>query len=153
MNFAVYKYIIGYLKFTYEEDTLISVEYSKECDNFGSKTTFTEEINKQFSEYFNGERKEFNIKYKLSGTSFEQRVYKALSEISYGEVRTYKDIAIMVGSEKAYRAVGMANNKNKLLIIIPCHRVIGVNNKLVGFACGLDVKEYLLNLEKSNNNE
>ena len=80
-----------------------------------------------------------------------KRVWKELIQIPYGETRTYKQIAQKIGNEKASRAVGMANNKNPIPIIIPCHRVIGANNKLVGYALGLDKKEFLLDLEKSNN--
>ena len=82
------------------------------------------------------------------GTSFQQKVWAALREIPYGETRSYKEIAAMVGNEKACRAVGMANNRNPLPIFIPCHRVVGANGKLVGYAGGLDVKTFLLNLEK-----
>ena len=74
----------------------------------------------------------------------------ALKKIPYGETRTYKDIAKAIGNEKASRAVGMANNKNNIPIIIPCHRVIGSNGSLVGYALGLDVKKYLLDLERKN---
>jgi len=73
-----------------------------------------------------------------------------LYEIPYGETRTYKDIAISIGKPKAYRAVGLANNRNPIAIIVPCHRVIGYNGKLTGYACGLDVKEFLLKLEENN---
>ena len=82
-----------------------------------------------------------------NGTEFQIKVWKALTEIPYGETRSYKDIAISIGNEKACRAVGMANNKNPIPIIIPCHRVIGANKKLVGYAGGLDLKERLLDLE------
>ena len=82
------------------------------------------------------------------GTPFQQKVWAALQEIPYGETRSYKEIAAMVGNEKACRAVGMANNRNPLPIFIPCHRVVGTNGKLVGYAGGLDVKTFLLELEK-----
>ena len=77
-----------------------------------------------------------------------QSVWKALEQIPYGETRTYKEIADAVGNPKASRAVGMANHRNPIPIIIPCHRVIGSNNKLVGYGLGLDMKQYLLELEK-----
>ena len=80
--------------------------------------------------------------------SFQLKVWKALQSIPYGETRSYKDIAIAVGSPKATRAVGMANNRNPIAIIIPCHRVIGSNGKLVGYGGGMHVKEFLLNLEQ-----
>ena len=105
---------------------------------------------KQLDEYFAGIRKEFDIPIKLEGTDFQIKVWKELLKIPYGETCTYLDIAKHIGNPKAYRAVGMANNKNKIMIIIPCHRVIGSNKKLVGYAGGLDVKEKLLKLEKEN---
>ena len=80
--------------------------------------------------------------------SIFRKVWKQLLNIPYGEVRTYKEIAEKIGNSKASRAVGMANNKNPIPIIIPCHRVIGSNNKLVGYALGLDMKKYLLDLER-----
>ena len=85
-----------------------------------------------------------------SGTEFQQKVWKALKDIPYGKTKSYKDIAAAVGNEKACRAVGMANNRNPISIIIPCHRVIGKNGKLVGYGGGLEIKEYLLKLESDN---
>ena len=85
----------------------------------------------------------------LKGTDFQKQVWQALLKIPFGETRSYKQIAEAIGNPKAVRAVGMANNKNPLLIVVPCHRVIGTNGKLVGYAVGLDKKEYLLRLEGS----
>ncbi len=109
------------------------------------------ETEKQLTEYFNKTRTKFDLPLDPQGTDFMKRVWKELIQIPYGETRTYKQIAQKIGNEKASRAVGMANNKNPIPIIIPCHRVIGANNKLVGYALGLDKKEFLLDLEKSNN--
>ena len=109
------------------------------------------EAEKQLTEYFNKTRTKFDLPLAPQGTDFMKRVWKELIKIPYGETRTYKQIAQKIGNEKASRAVGMANNKNPIPIIIPCHRVIGANNKLVGYALGLDKKEFLLNLEKNNN--
>ncbi|MBE6050453.1 MAG: methylated-DNA--[protein]-cysteine S-methyltransferase [Clostridium sp.] len=102
---------------------------------------------KQISEYLEGNRKEFDFPIYLEGTEFQKKVWDTLRKIPYGETRSYKDIAIMVGNEKASRAVGGANNKNPIIIAVPCHRVIGKNGKLVGFGCGIDVKEKLLDIE------
>lgn len=99
-------------------------------------------------EFLDGKRKEFTFDIEPEGTDFQKKVWKALRDIPYGETRTYKDIAIKIGNEKACRAVGLANNKNPIVLAIPCHRVIGSNGKLVGFGGGLDVKQQLLNLEK-----
>lgn len=109
------------------------------------------ETEKQLIEYFNKTRKKFELPIEPKGTEFMKKVWKELINIPYGETRTYGQIAKNIGNEKASRAVGMANNKNPIPIIIPCHRVIGANNKLIGYALGLDKKEFLLNLEKSNN--
>lgn len=101
----------------------------------------------QLTEYFSGDRTEFDLPLSLHGTEFQQKVWNALREIPYGETRTYKEIAEIVGSPKGCRAVGMANNRNPIAIVIPCHRVIGNNGSLTGYAGGLELKEYLLELE------
>lgn len=103
---------------------------------------------KELKEYFKGERKVFSFPHRAFGTDFQCRVWKALEEIPYGEVRSYKEVAVMAGSPKACRAVGMANHKNPLPIVVPCHRVIGSNGKLTGYAGGLDIKRHLLELER-----
>lgn len=100
--------------------------------------------------YQERKRKSFDLPLKVEGTEFQKKVWKALCSIPYGETRSYKEIAIQIGNERACRAVGMANNKNPIGILIPCHRVIGTNHKLVGYAGGLDKKEFLLKLEKEN---
>jgi methylated-DNA-[protein]-cysteine S-methyltransferase len=102
----------------------------------------------QLEAYFSGKLKSFNVKLAPEGTEFQKSVWKALCEIPYGETQTYKDIAISIGNPKAYRAVGFANNRNPIAIIVPCHRVIGANGKLTGYASGLDVKAFLLRLEE-----
>ena len=102
----------------------------------------------QLREYFAGKRTEFDLPLALEGTEFQLKVWKALQDIPFGIVRSYKDIAVAVGNVKACRAVGMANNRNPISIIVPCHRVVGHNGKLVGYGGGLPTKEYLLELEK-----
>ena len=106
------------------------------------------EVDKQMKEYFEGERKEFDLPLRPEGTDFQKKVWNALLEIPFGETRSYQDIANAVGSPKACRAVGMANHQNPIIIVIPCHRVIGKNGKLVGYGGGLSMKEKLLLLEK-----
>lgn len=105
---------------------------------------------KQLNEYFLGKRKYFDFKFKQEGTAFRQSVWEALLKIPYGETRSYKDIAVSIENPLACRAVGQANNKNKLPIVIPCHRVIGTDNSFVGYAGGLGIKKYLIELEKHN---
>lgn len=102
----------------------------------------------QLNEYFNGKRRNFNLPLAPEGTDFMMRVWKALQTIPYGETRSYKEVAMMTGNVKACRAVGMANNRNPIPIIIPCHRVIGTNGDLIGYGSGLDKKRYLLELER-----
>ena len=106
-----------------------------------------QQIHQQLQEYFSGTRKEFQIPFQIKGTSFQKSVYQALMQIPYGSTCSYQDIAKAIGNPKASRAVGMANHNNCLPIIIPCHRVIGANKKLVGYAGGLSIKEKLLELE------
>lgn len=106
----------------------------------------------QLDEYFQGKRTVFSLPFKLTGTPFQLAVWKELQNIPYGKTISYKEIAQKINKPKAYRAVGMANNKNPLPIIIPCHRVIGSNRKLIGYAGGLKLKNYLLELEKSHTN-
>jgi methylated-DNA-[protein]-cysteine S-methyltransferase len=103
----------------------------------------------QMDEYFKGIRQEFSFPYFFEGTSFQKEVWDALTQIPYAETGSYKDIAVSIGNEKAIRAVGSANGKNKLSIVIPCHRIIGSNGKLTGYAGGLWRKEWLLKHEKS----
>jgi methylated-DNA-[protein]-cysteine S-methyltransferase len=102
---------------------------------------------RQLTEYFAGERREFDLPLKLSGTEFQMSVLEALQQIPYGETTSYADIAERVGRPKAVRAVGAANGRNPIPIIVPCHRVIGSHGELTGFGGGLDTKEALLRLE------
>ena len=112
------------------------------------ETELIKEAAKQLLEYFEGERKEFDLVLSPRGTVFQRKVWEALRAIPYGETRSYQQIAEAVGNPKASRAVGMANHNNPIMCIIPCHRVIGSNGKLVGYAGGLDIKEKLLKLEQ-----
>ena len=104
----------------------------------------------QLGEYFAGQRKEFDLPLAPAGTPFQQCCWQALCAIPYGRTRSYGDQAKAVGNPKASRAVGMANNRNPLPIVIPCHRVVGSSGKLVGYAGGLGIKEALLALEAQN---
>ena len=113
------------------------------------ETVLLKEAIKRLNEYFDGKRNSFDLPLAPEGTEFQNKVWNALKEIPLGETRSYGEIATTIGNKKASRAVGMANNKNPIMIMIPCHRVIGSNGKLVGYAGGIDVKEKLLNLEKN----
>jgi len=114
-----------------------------------SSDMLTDQAAKELDEYFAGKRRGFNVPIRAVGTVFRQGVWEQLLAIPYGETRSYKQVAQNVGNTGASRAVGMANNKNPISIIIPCHRVIGSNGSLVGYAGGLDMKRALLDMEKS----
>lgn len=107
---------------------------------------------KQLEEYFSGKRQVFDLPLAPKGTAFQKRVWKALSDIPYGETRAYGEIAAAIGNPKAARAVGMANHKNPVGILIPCHRVVGAKGDLVGYAAGTEIKKFLLELEKKQKN-
>jgi len=115
------------------------------------ETDLIKEAAKQLNEYFEGKRKSFELPLSPKGTDFEKEVYGALLNVRYGETKSYGDIAREISRPKAVRAVGMANSKNPIAIFIPCHRVIGKNGNLTGYAGGLHVKELLLELEKNTN--
>ena len=108
-------------------------------------------VQHQLAEYFRGQRQEFEVvlDFGVPDTSFSAQVWHELQQIPYGETRSYRDIAYSIGREKAFRAVGQANHRNPISIIVPCHRVIGSNGKLTGFGGGLDTKKYLLDLESN----
>lgn len=107
------------------------------------------EAGRQLNEYFSGKRKAFSVPLDFSGTEFQKSVWNALLTIPYGETRSYGEIAVQLGNPKAVRAVGAANGKNPISIIAPCHRVIGSNGKLTGFAGGLEAKSALLRIESA----
>lgn len=111
------------------------------------ETLYLKAAKEQLTEYFIGKRDSFDLIYDVKGTPFQTQVWQALASIPYGEVRTYKQVAAAIDNPKAVRAVGLANNRNPISIVVPCHRVIGSNGKLVGYGGGLEVKEYLLDLE------
>lgn len=115
-----------------------------------NETALLKEANHQLTEYFAGRRRQFDLPLAPQGTPFQQKVWTALQKIPYGETVSYQDIARQVDNPLGCRAVGMANNKNPIAIVIPCHRVVGKNGKLVGYAGGLSIKEFLLGLEKTN---
>ena len=148
-NFSkIYKSKIGYLKIVSDGESITNVGFSDGKEESKNSDKIVNECIKQLEEYFAGKRTEFNIKLNPKGTEFQKSVWKELTNIPYGQTKSYKQVATLVGNDKASRAVGNANNKNPIAIIVPCHRVIGANKKLVGYAGGLDVKEQLLELEK-----
>jgi methylated-DNA-[protein]-cysteine S-methyltransferase len=179
-NNFFYKYYfskIGILKITANENYLLKIEFItypystneqllidiKSKNNIKDINSYTDYLNskvnfnniclltvKQLDEYFDKKRTIFDIPIYQKGTDFQNKVWNEVAKIPYGQTCSYKDIAIKIGKPTAYRAVGNANNKNNIPIIIPCHRVIGSNKKLVGYAGGLNIKKSLLGLEKDN---
>jgi methylated-DNA-[protein]-cysteine S-methyltransferase len=105
------------------------------------------ETTRQLGEYFNGTRRQFDLPIEMLGTDFQRRVWTTLQEISYGETRSYADVAREIGQPEAVRAVGAANGRNPISIIVPCHRVIGTAGALTGFGGGMEAKAWLLALE------
>lgn len=134
------------------ETHLINIQFTQPQKALLQTTELLSMATIQLDEYFQGKRTTFSLPFKLTGTPFQLAVWKELQNIPYGQTTSYKEIAQKINKPKAYRAVGMANNKNPLPIIIPCHRVIGSNGKLIGYAGGLKLKNYLLELEQSHTN-
>lgn len=150
MYFTIHKFKKLTLLIEAEEKaiTRISSSLIPSTGAVNQKNLIIEQAIRELEEYFDGTRREFQVPVHLYGTDFQKNVWNALMKIPYGKVCTYKDIAKAVGNEKACRAVGMANHRNPVMIVVPCHRVIGSDGKLTGYAGGIDIKEYLLELEK-----
>ncbi len=151
--FHAYQTILGNIQILEESGGIIGVSFRRIYpENFVDRETSTiRETFRQLSEYFAGNRKTFDLPLNPAGTNFQKKVWRELIKIPYGETRSYKQIAELIGNPKACRAIGSANNKNPIIIIIPCHRVIGATGKLIGYGGGLDRKKCLLKLEKSMN--
>lgn len=152
-NIYCYNFSIGEIFIADNETSITSISFYDEdrfYDHVMNETHLIQAAAKQIDEYLQGIRKEFDLPLAPSGTLFQKQVWESLLKIPYGETRSYKDIAISINNPKSYRAVGMANNKNPIMIVIPCHRVIGSKGNLVGYGGGLNIKESLLNLENKN---
>lgn len=144
---------IGYLVITEEEDGISSIKQCSEKPEIEIiKSPEVEKCKKQLEEYFSGKRKSFDLKLDIRGTEFRKKAWNELLKIPYRETITYGEQARRLGNPKSSRAVGQANGDNKILIVVPCHRVIGKNGKMTGFSSegGIKIKEYLLELEKNN---
>ena len=170
MNTCLYKSPIGILKISENDGKITnlclyshadgSVESADSQQNqtdhqnqFGkhSQTQHSELLKAachQLDEYFQGKRRQFDLPLGYVGTPFQESVWRELQKIPYGETRSYEDIAVGIGNPKAVRAVGQANNRNPILLLIPCHRVIHKSGDISGFACGIETKKYLLDLER-----
>jgi methylated-DNA-[protein]-cysteine S-methyltransferase len=142
---------IGMFRLFAGEKGITKIQFAFGCkeriNTVEAKSPLLKQAVRQLSEYFAGERKEFALQLDLQGTDFQLRTWNALCDIPYGETRSYKQIAEAIGCPKGCRAVGLANNRNPIPIIIPCHRVIGANGDLTGYAGGLEIKKRLLAIE------
>lgn len=147
-NYGYLETNIGLIEIEEKDEKIIKIHLVAERKEKEKKTKVIEKCKKELNEYFLGIRKTFDLEIELIGTNFQKQVWKSLLQIPYGKTVSYLDIATMIENPKAVRAVGGVVHNNPLLIIIPCHRVIGKNGQLTGFACGLDVKQKLLDLEK-----
>ena len=149
---------VGKLKLVASDAGLVAVLWENDKPNRVRLSDLTESANhpiltqaeRQLTDYFAGKRKEFSVPLDMRGTPFQKNVWEALLSIPFGETRSYGQLAKQLGNPGAMRAVGAANGKNPISIVVPCHRVIGTNGKLTGFAGGLKTKEHLLKLEASS---
>ena len=146
--YGYYNSPIGVLEIITSDCAIISAMFVDEMKENTGQSEILKIVIKQFDEYFKGTRKDFDIKCEVQGTEFQKKVWDALMEIPYGVTLSYKELAIVIGNEKATRAVGNANSKNIISIIIPCHRVIGSDKSLTGYAGGISRKKWLLEHER-----
>ena len=140
---------IGVVRLTEADGFITRIELTDAADAVHtSPTPLLHESAQQILAFLDGKRQQLDFPIRMVGTPFQQRVWHALQQIPYGTTRTYGEIAAAIGNPRASRAVGMACNKNPLPFIVPCHRVVGANGKLTGFAYGTDAMQWLLELEK-----
>lgn len=146
-----YKTDIGYFTIGCRDDAVTNMVFGeRELNGQYCRSDILDKAYNQLTEYLEGRRKKFDLKLCPAGTEFQKRVWKQLCKIDYGKTVSYKDIAQSLGNSALCRAVGRANNKNPIMIFIPCHRVIGRDGSLTGYAGGLKLKEMLINMEKNN---
>ena len=143
---------IGTVEIVSDENSIIELSFAPKAmeNNLQAIPQVLQSALQQIEEYFQGKRSVFDLKLKAEGTEFQCKVWQRLIEVPYGATACYGDIAAAVGNRKSSRAVGGANNKNKIAIIIPCHRIVGADGSLTGYEGGLWRKEWLLKHEKSN---
>lgn len=144
---------IGLLEITATDEAIVGVKPVDHEENVAGDTAankLAQKCKTELEEYFAGKRKSFDLPLKGEGTDFQKQVWDQLKCIPYGETRTYGEVAEMMGKPKASRAIGMANHHNPILILVPCHRVIGADGSLTGYAAGIEAKKYLLEFEKKN---
>lgn len=145
---AYYNSPLGLIEIQSAEQKIISLQFQSEQRYQENLSPVIEKAQQQLAEYFAGKRKYFKLPLKLTGTNFQRQVWQQLQKIPYGTTAAYKDVAIAIDNKNAYRAVGNANNKNKIVLVIPCHRVTGSDGGLGGYGAGLWRKEWLLKHEQ-----
>lgn len=150
ITYFTYETVVGPITVSCSPEAVKGITFGPEPPFIAThrETTLSCQAAHQLSEYFSGTRQTFNLPLDPQGTLFQKKVWQALLTIPYGETRYYKQIANQIGCPKGARAIGMANNRNPIAIVIPCHRVIGKQGSLVGYAGGLALKEQLLNIEE-----
>lgn len=144
---------IGLLQIIATDEAIIGVKPIDYVENIAANeaaNTLVKKCKSELEEYFAGTRTSFDLPLKFEGTDFQKQVWQQLKRIPYGETKTYGKIAKSIDKPKAARAIGMANHNNPILIIVPCHRVIGADGSLTGYAAGIEAKKYLLEFEKKN---
>ena len=147
MSFACKKTAFGRIGIQGGDGAVVTLLLNCRQPEADSRDPVIAEAFRQLEEYFSGGRREFDLPLNPKGTPFQRRVWDALRRIPYGRTASYKEIAEAIGCPNGYRAVGLANNRNPIAIIVPCHRVVGADGKLVGYAGGLELKQKLLDLE------
>lgn len=148
-GFCIYETEMGKIRISYDNGNVVGIRFvTDDAPGAGCANALTDEAARELGEYFAGKRTSFDFPYIAEGTEFRKAVWSEVGRIPYGETRSYGEIACSVGKPNAVRAVGHAIGKNPILIAIPCHRVIGKNGKMTGYACGTDRKASLLYIEK-----
>lgn len=146
MQKAYIKSPIGNLEILADDIGIVAINFTQDFRKCDVKNRHIQKCIKELDAYFCGNLKEFSVDIHIDGSDFQKRVYKALLNVKYGQNATYSDIATMINLPKSYRAVGNANSKNKIPIIIPCHRIV-CKNSIGGYSGGVSIKKFLLNLE------
>lgn len=150
MTYYSYDTKIGTITIICDGNFVSEIRFGNEGEGIRKNSYVSNLAIREISDYLDGKRKVFNIKVKPDGTDFQKSVWDMMMKIPYGKTKTYKELAMLIGDPNASRAIGNACNKNPIPIVIPCHRVIGSDGDLTGYAGGLDIKKYLLNLETNN---
>jgi len=152
MDYMFYESPVGRLTIVLEKDVIRGIVFGHHVTDgeFNTNPVLGLKIFDEFDAYFSGKSKEFDLRYRPAGTEFQKVIWRKLLEIPYGETRTYSEIAEIIGRPKAVRAVGSACGSNPIPFLIPCHRVIGKDGSLTGYAGGIENKKFLLEFEKRN---